>query len=117
MYLKPQSHPKFLRARHVPFALRDKIEQELKRLVETGVIEPVNHSEWGTPIVPVVKPNGEIRICGDYKTTLNPATITDSYPLPRIDDMFGSLSGGKSFSKMDLAHAYMQVPLEDESKP
>ena len=77
----------------------------------------MQHSEWATPIVPVMKPNGEVRICGDYKTTVNQATITDSYPLPRIDDLLGSLAGGQSFSKVDLAHAYMQVQLEEDSKP
>lgn len=68
-YTKPQSSPKFLRARHVPFALRATVDEELERLVEAGVLVPVRHSEWGTPIVPVVKENGDIRICGDYKTT------------------------------------------------
>ena len=116
-YLKPDSQPKFCRARSVPFALREKVEKELKRLQEAGVIEPVQHSEWATPIVPVVKQDGDIRICGDYKITLNQATRVDSYPLPRIDDLLGSLAGGQSFSKVDLAHAYMQIQLEDESKP
>ena len=63
-----------------------------------------------------MKQNGTARICGDYKTTINQSTITESYPLPRIDDLLSSLAGGKAFTKMDLAHAYMQVPLEDESK-
>ena len=40
----------------------------------------------------------------------------DSYPLPRIDDLLESLSGGKSFSKLDLAHAYLQIPQEEQSK-
>ena len=63
-----------------------------------------------------MKQNGTARICGDYKTTINQSTNTESYPLHRIDDLLSSLAGGKAFTKMDLAHAYMQVPLEDESK-
>ena len=116
VYLKTDAKPKFLRARNVPWALRVKVEEELERLQKAGVIEPVRHSEWATPIVPVMKPNGDVRICGDYKATLNQAITTDSYPLPRTEDLFGSLSGGKSFSKVDLAHAYMQIPLDDETK-
>ena len=40
----------------------------------------------------------------------------DSFPLPRIDDLFASLAGGKAFSKLDLPHAYQQLQLDDESK-
>ena len=78
LHVKAGAQPKFLRARNLPFALREK---ELKRLVESGVITPVQHAEWATPIVPVMKQNGTVRICGDYKTTINQATITESYPL------------------------------------
>ena len=70
----------------------------------------------GCPIVPVVKPDGSVRICGDYNVTLNCAAKTDTYPLPKIEDLFASLSGGKLFSKMDLASAYLQIPLEEQSK-
>ena len=56
-------------------------------------------------IVPIVKGDGLVRICGDYKVTVNISARVDSYPLPRIDDLLASLSGGKSFSKLDLAHA------------
>ena len=67
-------------------------------------------------MVPVIKKDGSVRLCGDYKVTLNQATLTDTYPLPRIDDMLASLAGGTAFSKLDLAHAYQQVELDDESK-
>ena len=116
-YLKPHTQPKFCRARTVPFALRGKVEAKLQRLQDAGVIEQVQHFEWATPIVPVVKQNGEIRICGDYKVTLNNTIRVDSYPLPRVDDLLGSLAGGQKFSKLDLAHAYMQVQLDESSKP
>ena len=108
--------PKFCTARSVPFALRERVERELDRLVEEGVIEPVEHSEWASPLVPVVKEDGSIRVCGDYKQAVNKAIRLDSYPLPRIDDLLASLSGGVSFSKLDLAHAYQQIPLEEGSK-
>ena len=67
-------------------------------------------------IVPVTKRDGSVRICGDYKVTVNQAALPDSYPLPRIDDLFAALSGGRVFSKLDLAHAYQQISLDDESK-
>ena len=45
-----------------------------------------------------------MRICGDYRLTVNHAAKSDTYPLPRVDDIFASLSGGKIFSKLDLAN-------------
>ena len=45
-----------------------KVEAELKRMKETGVIEGISEpTEWVSPIVPVVKPNGQVRICVDLK--------------------------------------------------
>ena len=92
------------------------MEKELTRLVDLNVIKPIQFSEWATPIVPVVKPDGSIRICGDYKLTVNQVAKLDTYPLPRIEDLFASLSGGQTFSKLDLAHAYLQVKLDEESQ-
>ena len=40
----------------------------------------------------------------------------DTYPLPRADDLFASLAGGKTFTTLDLAHAYQQIPLDKDSK-
>ena len=57
-----------------------------------------------------------MRICSDYKVTVNRVAKVDTYPLPRIEDLFASLAGGKLFSKLDLAHAYQQIPLSEESK-
>ena len=63
-----------------------------------------------------MKPDNSIRICGDYKTTINKASKLDTYPLPKVDDLFSSLAGGKSFTKMDLSHAYQQVQLDLQSQ-
>ena len=116
LYVKDNAKPCFCRARTVPHALRTKVEQELKRLTDQKSIEPVPMSEWAAPIVPVLKPDGSIRICGDYKLTINRAANPDVYPLPRIEELFANLAGGKSFTKLDLAEAYQQISLEDTSK-
>nr|XP_055071051.1 uncharacterized protein K02A2.6-like [Misgurnus anguillicaudatus] len=113
--LKPEHKPKFCQPRVVPYALRPKVEEELNRLTEIGVLSPVQYSEWATPIVPVVKKNGAVRICGDFKVTINPVLLIEHYPLPRIEDLFASLAGGQCFSKLDLSHAYLQMRVEEES--
>lgn len=57
-----------------------------------------------------------MRICGDYKLTVNAVSKTNPYPLPRIEDIFASLAGGKAFSTLDLEHAYQQVPLAEAAR-
>ena len=116
IHLEPGAQPQFFQPRIVPLALRARVEKELERLAEEKVIEPVQFSEWAAPIVPVFKENGSVRICGDYKVTVNRFAKTEKYPLPRIEDLFAALSGGQSFTKLDLANAYLQLPLEDKSR-
>ena len=73
-------------------------------------------SDWSAPIVPVIKTDGSILVCGDYKVTVNAVAKPEIYPLPRVDDRFTGLSGGTLFSKLDLSHAYQQLELDKESK-
>ena len=114
--VKPDARPRFLRARPVPLSQRAAVITDIDRLEEDGIISPVRHSDWATPIVPIVKTDGSLRICGDFKVTVNPVLITDQYPQPRREELFACLAGGKQFSKIDLASAYLQMELEEESK-
>ena len=108
--------PKFLKPRTVPYLLREKVEKQLSTMEQQGIISPVQHSQWAAPIVPIPKSDGTVRICGDFKTTINQASVTETYPLPRVDDLFADLSGGRLFTKLDMSNAYLQLPLSDESK-
>lgn len=116
LYIDPNCEPVCCKPRVVPFALRAKVEEELARLQAEGVIVPVEFSEWAAPIVPILKKNGEIRICGDYKITVNKAARVDKYPIPNVEDLFSKLSGGSHYSKLDLSHAYQQICLDVESQ-
>ena len=78
------------------------------------MIQKVEHSDWVTPIVVVPKTNG-VRLCGDFKVTINPNVIPEHYPLPNAEDMFASLNGGNVFSKIDLTHAYQQLEMNEAS--
>ena len=114
--LKDNAQPKFCKARQVPYAIKPKVEQELERLEKESIIEKVDHSDWATPVVAVPKGDNSVRICGAYKTTVNPQLKIDQYPLPRIHDIFASLAGGQRFSKIDMRQAYHQLELDDNSK-
>lgn len=77
----------------------------------------VTKSDWATPLVVVPKKaGGGIRLCGDYKVTVNPVLKMDVYPLSLPEDLFATLAGGKVFCVLDLSSAYQQVPLSEESK-
>lgn len=90
----------------MPYAFREPVEKELDCLAAEGILEPVQYSDWASPIVPVLKADKTIRVCGDFKQTIN----------PKVEDLFTSFAGGKLFSKIDLSQAYQQVPLDEESR-
>ena len=92
------------------------MEAELTRLEKDGILSKVEYSEWATPIVPVVKRNGSVRVCGDFKVSVNRVLRAEQYPLPRIEDIFANLAGGKHFSKLDQRQAYHQMEVTEESK-
>ena len=115
IYVDPEATPKFMKARSVPYSMRIKIEQELTKLTSQGIVEPVQFADWATPIVPVIKPDGGVRLCADFKVTINPHTRLDHYPIPRIEDLFATLGSGKTYTKLDMSQAYQQVELEEES--
>ena len=106
IYMDATAKPRFCAARSVPFAFREKVQEELNRLEWNGIIQAVQHSDWAAPIVPVLKRDGTVCICGDYKLTVNKAARLDSYPIPRIEDLLS----------MDLAHVYNQVQLDEDSR-
>ena len=117
LHIKPNSNFKLFKPRPVPYALRPKVEAELDRLESLGIISKVETAEFSTtPIVPVLKPSGQVRICGEFKVSVNQYLDLTQYPLPHIEEVFERLSGGKVFSKLDLPDAYLQVELDDESK-
>lgn len=81
----------FLKARPVPYALKDKVEQEYDRLESEGIMEKVKHSEWGSPAVVIQKPDGGVRICVDYKATVNFQIAESRYPIPTVENVFHEL--------------------------
>ncbi|KAL4097697.1 hypothetical protein QTP88_022428 [Uroleucon formosanum] len=72
--------------------------------------------EWATPIVPILKPDGTVRICGDFKITINPVLEGTEYPLPKIEHLYANISGSKYFSKVDLKDAYQQMVIKESDR-
>ena len=114
--LSSDAKPRFHRPRLVPYALQQKVEEELNRLQEEGIIRPVENSEWAAPIVIVRKADNSIRICGDYKVTINPYLGMDNYPMPNPQDLFATLAGGRYFTRLDMKQAYQQMKIHVDSQ-
>ena len=93
--------------------MRIKVEEELAWLVKMEVIEPVQFANWAAPVVPISKRDKTVRLCGDFKITVNPL---DRHPIPRVEVLLASLAGGTLFTKLDLSNAYQQVKLDETSK-
>ena len=111
-----EANPVFIKPRVVPFAIRSKYEEALEKLVAEDIIEKVEHSEWASPTVPIVKPNGDLRICGDYSVTINKFSVMEQYPIPSLEELLSKLPGGTRFTKIDLSQAYHQLELTPESR-
>nr|XP_042905471.1 uncharacterized protein K02A2.6-like [Parasteatoda tepidariorum] len=113
--LIPDAKPIFIKPRTVPYALKSKVEQELDKLEAEGVIEKIDVSEWGTPLVVVPKHDGTIRICADFKVTINSQLQNARHPIPRIEDIFNKLRDGKYFCTLDIHKAYLHLKVDEES--
>ncbi|XP_037556252.1 uncharacterized protein LOC119433154 [Dermacentor silvarum] len=109
IYVPEGAQPRFSKPRPLLFALKNGVTQELQRLQREGILMPVKTSEWAAPIVPVLKRDGSVRICGDFKFSINPVATVEKYPLPRIEDLWSVSSGGRKFNKLDLKDAYQQL--------
>ena len=107
--------PRFFKPRPLPYAMRGKVDKEIDRLVGEGILTPVDFSEWAAPVVPILKPDNSVRLCGDYKVTINQVSHLEQYPLPTLEDISAKLAGGKKFSTLDMSHAYQQLLLDESS--
>ena len=100
----------------MPYALRPAVEKELKKMEDEGIIEPVEVSNWATPIVCVPKTDGSVRVCGDYKGPVNPAIQTGQSPIPTLEEIRGKVATREKFTKIDMRSGYQQMVLDKTSQ-
>lgn len=90
------------------------IEEQCRQLQALDIITP-SKSPWSSPVVPIRKKDGSIRLCIDYRK-LNTVTKADRFPMPNMTDIVFSLHGMKLFTSLDLVRGYYQVPLARSSQ-
>ena len=115
--LQPGARPYALfTPRNIPIPLRQRVRQELDRMLLLGVISKVDiPSPWCAGMVVVPKKNGDIRICVDFRP-LNSSVLREVHPLPKVDETLALLTGARIFSKLDANSGFWQIPLSERSK-
>ena len=114
--MKGNAKAAFVNARRVPHALKEQVESDLEKLEKHGVIKKTDQSCWASPIVVVPKADNTVRICGDYKSTINLSVEDEQYVLPTTQDLYTTIVDSGVFSKLDLSHAYAQLNVDKESQ-
>lgn len=110
--IKPVSQP----YRRIPIPLEEKVEKKLNELIKRDIIEEVKGpSNWVSPIVPVLKDNGEVRLCVDMRRA-NTAIQRENHPLPTMDQLLPKVRKAKIFSKLDIQDAFHHIELHPESR-
>ncbi len=107
--------PVNLPVRRVPFNIRGGVKDALTRMVDDGVIEPVRDSRWCSPIVPVRKPDGSIRVCVDYRA-VNEVTPLVRHYMPTLDELLERAGGCGVLLTLDLTTGFHQVRIGENSK-
>ncbi|KAI5150401.1 hypothetical protein ENBRE01_1475 [Enteropsectra breve] len=98
----------------IPKQWEKELDKEVKKLLENKIIRE-SHSGYSSPIVPVRKKSGEVRMCIDFRA-LNEITIKDNYPLPRIDELLDELGKAIIFTILDATNGYYQIEINEEDK-
>jgi hypothetical protein len=94
---------------------KEKVKIELDRMLEAGIIEPVEESEWIIPMVVQDKKTREIRICIDLRK-LNDAFLHDLFPTPFIDEVLDNVGGQEVYSFTDGFSGYHQIQISKEDR-
>ena len=105
-----------MKARAFPFPMKAAVELEIEKMENERILKSVPFSKWASPIFIVPKSDGRLRICVDYKRTVNPCSDNDTFPEPTPEELLSKTHVGKKFSKTVLSQAYLQMQLQEQSQ-
>ncbi|KAH9321804.1 hypothetical protein KI387_016443, partial [Taxus chinensis] len=95
--------------------LHEKVKEEIDKMLKSGIIKPLDESEWVSPMVISIKKDGKIRICVDYRE-LNVACVTDPFPMPFTKEILEGVIGYEIYSFTDGFSEYQQVRISQEDQ-
>ena len=106
--------PIYQRPRRFPEPVTEEIERQCEELYDMDIIEP-STSAFASPVVPIRKADGSIRLCVDYRK-LNKVTKPDRSPIPNLTDSVYGLHGNRYFTSLDLVKGFYHIPIDEESR-
>ena len=93
------------------------MKQDLDKMLAAGFIEPIEESEWVSPmVVQDKKTKGEIRIYVDLRK-LNDASVHDPFPTPFTDEVLDNVGGQEVYSFTDGFSGYHQITIHMDDRP
>jgi len=109
------TRPISLKKRELGDEKRLTAKEEADKLVSAGFIMEARYTTWLANVVMVTKPNGNWRMCVDYRN-INSACPKDTYPLPNIDRLVDGAVGHKIMSFLDAYSGYNQISMHPRDK-
>lgn len=106
--------PIWQKPRNFPDPVNNEIENQCQELLSNDIIEYSN-SNYSSPVVPVRKSDGSLRLCIDYRK-INSITKTEKFPMPNVANCIYQAHNIKFFTTLDLVRGYYQIPLDENSK-
>ena len=104
-----QRQPIYWKPYKIPYALEEEVEKKICELLKNGIIRECS-SPWNSPLIPIRKKSGDLRLCVDYRR-LNQITVKKVFPIPDHQQIIDCLSGSNYFSTLDLSQGFYQIPL------
>lgn len=116
IHVDPKIRPVCQPIRRLPISMEAEVERLIQRLLSQRIIEIVKSpSGWVSPLVPIRKSNGDIRLCVDLRCA-NKAVLSENFPMPNIEDAMATIRGASIFKTLDLESAYYHLELEEASR-
>ena len=113
--LKPDAKPVRKRLYRLNPRYKERVKPELDRMVDVRIIEPIEESEWISPMVVQDKKTGDVKIyIGLIK--LNNACLHDPFPTPFIYEVLEGVGGQEMYSFMDGCSGYHQIRIVKEDR-
>lgn len=106
--------PIWQRPRRFSDPVNKEIERQCNELLSLDILEN-SHSNWSSPLVPIRKKCGQLRMCVDYRM-LNRVTKPENFPMPNVTESIYAAHNVRYFTKLDLVRGYYQVPIDPESR-
>ena len=111
--IRPGKKPVKQHPRRFAPEVTEKIKKEIERLLRSKFIKTTRYVEWLANIVPVIKKNGTLRVCIEFRD-LNQATPKDEYSMPVAEMLVDSAAGFEYLSMMDGYSGYNQILIAEE---